>query len=116
MSTTPIFPALTNWEPTRQSLHWYSRAVGVVPRAHGKFHEKWWHISLKVLPDGPAVHIRAFNGQLEPGKGDVDRPMARMLMRDQHVPNVSRIKSDALEPGDQGVLEPLGAPGVAGVK
>lgn len=52
MPTTPIFPALTNWEPTRQSLHWYSRAVGVVPRAHAKFHEKWWHISLKVLPDG----------------------------------------------------------------
>ena len=52
MSSSPIFPALTNWEPTRETLHWYSRSVGVVPRAHAKFHEKWWHISLKVLPDG----------------------------------------------------------------
>jgi len=44
-------------------------------------------VLLKVLPDGPAVHIRAFNGQLEPGKGDVERPMARMLMRNQEVAN-----------------------------
>jgi hypothetical protein len=52
MSANPIFPALTNWEPTRQSLHWYIRAVGIVPRAHAEFREKWWHVSLKVLPDG----------------------------------------------------------------
>lgn len=46
------FPPLTNWESTRQTLHWYSRAVGVIPRAHAEFHPNWWHISLKVRPDG----------------------------------------------------------------
>ena len=52
MSTEIIFPSLTGWEPTRDTLHFYSRAVGVVPRAHAAFHPKWWHISLKVQPDG----------------------------------------------------------------
>jgi hypothetical protein len=52
MSTDVIFPSLTDWEPTRDTLHWYSWAVGVVPRAHAEFHPKWWHISLKVYPDG----------------------------------------------------------------
>jgi hypothetical protein len=52
MTSKPQFPALTNWEATRQTLHLYSRAIGVVPRAHVEFHPKWWHISLKVEPDG----------------------------------------------------------------
>jgi len=43
---------LAGFEPTRQTLQLYSRVVAAVPRAHGKFHPKWWHISLKVLPDG----------------------------------------------------------------
>ncbi len=45
-------PSLKGWEPTRDTLHWYSKAVGVIPRAHASFHPKWWHISLKVVPDG----------------------------------------------------------------
>ena len=52
MSSATFFPSLTGWEPTRQTLHWYSKAVGVVPRAHAEFHPKWWHVSLKVRPDG----------------------------------------------------------------
>jgi hypothetical protein len=52
MSSNAFFPSLTGWEPTRETLHWYSKAVGVVPRAHAEFHPKWWHISLKVRPDG----------------------------------------------------------------
>jgi hypothetical protein len=52
MSSEIIFPSLTGWEPTRDTLQFYSRAVGVVPRAHAAFHPKWWHISLKVQPDG----------------------------------------------------------------
>jgi len=52
MSTDTRFPDLTGWEPTRDTLHNYSRAVGVIPRAHAEFHPKWWHISLKVEPDG----------------------------------------------------------------
>ncbi|UCG24695.1 MAG: hypothetical protein JSW55_01470 [Chloroflexota bacterium] len=52
MTSEPQFPALTDWEATRQTLHLYSRAVGVVPRTHAEFHPMWWHISLKVQPDG----------------------------------------------------------------
>ncbi len=52
MTTQIIFPALTGWELTRRTLHLYSNILGVVPRAHAEFHPKWWHISLKVQPDG----------------------------------------------------------------
>jgi hypothetical protein len=52
MSSETIFPPLTGWEPTRETLHLYSKVVGAVPRAHAEFHPKWWHISLKVQPDG----------------------------------------------------------------
>ena len=52
MSTEAFFPSLTGWESTRETLHLYSKVVGVVPRAHAEFHPKWWHISLKVQPDG----------------------------------------------------------------
>ncbi len=52
MSSNVFFPPLTGWEPTRETLHLYSKVVGVVPRAHAVFHPKWWHISLKVRPDG----------------------------------------------------------------
>lgn len=52
MSYETIFPSLGDWEPTRDTLHAYIKAVGVVPRAHADFHPKWWHISLKVRPDG----------------------------------------------------------------
>jgi hypothetical protein len=47
-----FFSSLDEFEPTRQTLHWYSQAVGVVPRVHGIAHPKWWHISLKLRPDG----------------------------------------------------------------
>ena len=47
-----IFPQLENWEPTRQTLQWYSRSVTAIPRAHAEPHPKWWHTSLKVVPDG----------------------------------------------------------------
>ena len=52
MSTSATFPPLAGWEPTRKTLHLYSNVVGVIPRAHAEFHPKWWHISLKVQPDG----------------------------------------------------------------
>jgi len=52
MTYEVLFPLLGDWEATRQTLHLYCRAIGVVPRAHAEFHPKWWHISLKVQPDG----------------------------------------------------------------
>jgi len=52
MPTKP-FPSLSaDLEPTRATLHAYAHALGAVPRAHGIAHPKWWHISLKVRPEG----------------------------------------------------------------
>jgi hypothetical protein len=61
MTNKPQFPTLTDWEPTRQTLHRYCLAIGVIPRAHAEFHPQWWHISFKVQPEG----LRT---------GDMDRP------------------------------------------
>jgi hypothetical protein len=55
MASGPVFPSLIGWEPTRETLHLYTRAVGVVPRAHAEPHPRWWHISLQVRPDGLAT-------------------------------------------------------------
>lgn len=52
MSSSPFFPSLEGLEPTRKTLHLYALAVSVVPRAHAIPHPKWWHISLKVRPEG----------------------------------------------------------------
>jgi hypothetical protein len=52
MSTTLDFPTLAGWEPTRKTLHLYTNVVGVVSRVHAEPNPKWWHISLKVQPEG----------------------------------------------------------------
>lgn len=43
-------------------MHWYARAVGVIPRAHALPHPKWWHISLQVRPDGLVTHTMPLAG------------------------------------------------------
>jgi hypothetical protein len=62
MTSHDLFPSLEGWEPTRDTLHWYAQAVGVVPRAHALAHPKWWHISLKVQPDGLVTDNMALPG------------------------------------------------------
>jgi hypothetical protein len=52
MTTELVFPSLEGFEPTRRTLQLYSRVVTAVPRALGTPHPKWWHVSLKVQPDG----------------------------------------------------------------
>lgn len=52
MSKNEYFPSLEGWEATRDTLHWYAQGVGVAPRAHAISKPHWWHISLKVQPDG----------------------------------------------------------------
>ncbi len=47
-----VFPSLEKFEPTRQSLHLYAQAMGVVPRAYARPHPQWRHISLRVRPEG----------------------------------------------------------------
>ena len=52
MSNTLFAPLDEQWEPTRATLHAYAKGVGAIARAHAVFHPKWWHISLKVRPNG----------------------------------------------------------------
>ena len=52
MDAKTLFPSLAGFEPTRETLQLYSRVASAVPRTHGEFHPKWWHVSLKVQPDG----------------------------------------------------------------
>jgi len=53
MTTLPPLP--DNFEPTRATLHAYSRAVGALPRVHADAHDKWWHAALTVVPEGLAT-------------------------------------------------------------
>lgn len=55
MSNKRLFPSLAGFEPTAKTLHLYAKAVAVVARAHAEPHPKWWHISLKVQPEGLAT-------------------------------------------------------------
>lgn len=50
MASLPPMPE--DWEATRATLHAYAHAVSVLPRALIEPHEKWWHTSLKVTPEG----------------------------------------------------------------
>jgi hypothetical protein len=50
MTTLPPLPE--NFEPTRATLHAYSRAVGAIPRALAECHDNWWHAALTVVPNG----------------------------------------------------------------
>lgn len=44
-------------------------------------------VLLKILPDGPAANIHFNNGNIEPGKGEIPKPMACMLMKNMEIAN-----------------------------
>lgn len=44
-------------------------------------------VLLKVLPDGPAAHLIFEDGEVTPGFGDIQRPMARIDFRDLAMAN-----------------------------
>jgi hypothetical protein len=44
-------------------------------------------VNVKVLPDGPCVHMRFQDGKVEPGKGEVEKPMALMSMKNVRAAN-----------------------------
>ncbi|MGB6639410.1 MAG: DUF5996 family protein [Thermoanaerobaculia bacterium] len=52
MSVSFDFPPLVGWEATHKTLHLYGNVLGVVARVHAEPHPKWWHVSLKVHPEG----------------------------------------------------------------
>jgi hypothetical protein len=62
MTTDILFPPLTNFEPTRETLHWYAKALAVLPRVHAQAHPKWWHAAFEVQPDGLYTKSMALPG------------------------------------------------------
>ena len=61
-NSTMLFPSLDGWGKTKATLHAYSKVVGSIPRAHAIPHPKWWHISLKVQPDGLVTDTMSLPG------------------------------------------------------
>lgn len=51
---SPTLPALTlsDWQPTRDSLHHYARIVGKLRAEHAPASKHWWHITLHVNARG----------------------------------------------------------------
>jgi hypothetical protein len=51
--TSIHLPALQpGYEPTRATLHTYAKAIGAIARVDAIAHPKWWHVSLRVQPEG----------------------------------------------------------------
>ena len=44
-------------------------------------------VNFKILPDGPCVHMRFQDGDVEPGKGEAEKPMALMSMKNARAAN-----------------------------
>lgn len=52
MQAKTLFPSLDGVKDTRDTLHWYSQAVGAIPRTHAEVQPRWQHIALRVSPKG----------------------------------------------------------------
>ncbi|MBN2501476.1 MAG: hypothetical protein JXB38_11905 [Anaerolineales bacterium] len=52
MFTRDVFPELTGWDITRDTLHAYSKVLSAVRRNLVKPHPKHWHLSLTVTENG----------------------------------------------------------------
>lgn len=70
MMPLPLLPMPENWEPTRATLQLYSKALGVIARAHAVPDLNWWHVSLKVKPSGLVTDTMPL-----PGDGTFDLRM-----------------------------------------
>jgi hypothetical protein len=44
-------------------------------------------VNMKILPDGPAVHVLFHDGDIHAGRGEADTPAALMYMKDSKVAN-----------------------------
>jgi len=45
-------PLPAGFDATRDAIHGYARVVGELARAHAIAHPNWWHLGLRVRPDG----------------------------------------------------------------
>ncbi|MBI9085212.1 MAG: SCP2 sterol-binding domain-containing protein [Desulfobacterales bacterium] len=44
-------------------------------------------VVIKILPEGPAAHVSFAKGRIESGKTDVERPMAKLSLRNMQIAN-----------------------------
>lgn len=98
--TGPL-PSLEGWEPTRDTLHRYSKFLGAVRQTLVPAHPHWWHAGLKVHPAGITTGLVALPGS----SSDADpEPEGLKLTLDlvEHKMEVSRR-------GDESRELPLGA-------
>ncbi len=51
-SSASQFPALEEWQETREALHAYTRVLGAIRRTYSPPHPKWWHASLLPYTSG----------------------------------------------------------------
>lgn len=88
---------LKTWQPTRDTLHTYSKLLGQIRRALTPFQENWWHISLHagrtgpVTPPIPTPEQKTFSVGLNlvehalvislPGEGEGRRPLQNQSPR-----------------------------------
>ncbi len=47
-----VFPALSNWQPTLETLQSYAQFIGKVRRALTPRHKHWFHVSLRLAANG----------------------------------------------------------------
>lgn len=77
------FPTLDGFGPTRKTLHVYTRAVGAILREHAIPHEKWWHIGLRVTPEGlVSDNVPLPNGGVIALRIDMQNHLIRLLSSD----------------------------------
>ena len=44
-------------------------------------------VMIKIMPDGPAAHVSFAKGRIESGKTEIERPMARLSLKDMQIAN-----------------------------
>ena len=62
MQPNPFPQLASQWEETVATLHAYALGVGALPAVHAIAHPRWWHLSLKVRPDGLVTDTMALPG------------------------------------------------------
>jgi len=89
-----LFPLMDDdWEPTRATLHAYAQCAAAVPRALAIPHPRWWHVGLRVRPNGLVTEAMAL-----PGGGAFDIRMD--LRTSETVLETSRGDTTSIPMGD----------------
>lgn len=79
------FPSLNGFGPTRRTLQLYARALSALARAHAPAHPLWWHIGLRVTPNGLITdNMPQPDGGIVTGRMDFQRAQLILESSDGH--------------------------------